>query len=165
MQDKLPISVLGVYKVNNGSEVNDVMFLEYAEANLVLPILIGEPEALSIQMALEGVKGQRPITHDLVMSMLERVQYEVEKVTIDGLISTVYTATIHLRNMVEGRVVTVDARPSDSVAIALRAGCQIYVDKSLKSQMVSKDSLKLPETRPRRGDEGDDEEIDSPYGA
>ncbi|MEM3670694.1 MAG: bifunctional nuclease family protein [Thermoprotei archaeon] len=170
-KDQLLTKVLGVGKVPGRShdlevqdaDANYVLFLGCQANDLVLPITIGEPEAISIDMALNGIKAQRPITHDLVVNLIDKLQYEIERVTIDCLIDAVYTATIHLRSLSSGKDVKIDARPSDSVAIALRAGCQIYVDKSLKDQMVPRTSLKLPESWSKNSDK-DDEEIDSPYG-
>jgi bifunctional DNase/RNase len=180
---KLRMGVLGVYKVNAGQQVDDVVFLVDESDKLVLPIWIGEAEAMSIQLALERVKPQRPITHDLIVNMLDELKFELEKITIDGLIKGVYTATLYLKDLREDRVLKIDARPSDSLAIALRTGCQIYADKSLTDNMIPKSSLKLPESKIDEGQQDeetlgrrfgfthrgsqadqDDQEIDSPYG-
>lgn len=130
---------------------------------MVLPIWIGEPEAMSIQLALQGIKPQRPITHDLIANMLEELGYVTDKVKIDGLIKSVFTATIYLKQVDTNRIVKIDARPSDSIAIALRTGCDIYVDRSLESQMIPKDKLRLPDEGDSE-EESDDEELNSPYG-
>jgi bifunctional DNase/RNase len=164
---EIRVGVLGVYKVKGNDQEEDVVFLVDESNRMVLPIWIGEPEAMSIQLALQGVKPQRPITHDLIANMLEELGYEMDKVKIDGLIKSVFTATIYLKQLKSDRVVKIDARPSDSIAIALRTGCQIYVDRSLEDQMIPKDRLKLPEELSTEKDEdeySDDEEINSPYG-
>jgi len=164
---EIRVGVLGVYKVKGNDQEEDVVFLVDESNRMVLPIWIGEPEAMSIQLALQGVKPQRPITHDLIANMLEELGYEMEKVKIDGLIKSVFTATIYLKQLKSDRVVKIDARPSDSIAIALRTGCQIYVDRSLEGQMIPKDRLKLPEELSAEKEEdeySDDEEINSPYG-
>lgn len=165
---EIRVGVLGVYKVRGNGQEEDVVFLVDESNTMVLPIWIGEPEAMSIQLALQGIKPQRPITHDLIANMLEELGYVTEKVKIDGLIKSVFTATIYLRQVNSDRVVKIDARPSDSIAIALRTGCDIYVDRSLESQMIPKDRLRLPDEQGAEKDEeeyyGDDEEINSPYG-
>jgi len=164
---EIRVGVLGVYKVRGNEREEDVVFLVDESNTRVLPIWIGEPEAMSIQLALQGIKPQRPITHDLIANMLEELGYMMDKVKIDGLIKSVFTATIYLKQLNSDRVVKIDARPSDSIAIALRTGCSIYVDKSLEDQMIPKHSLKLPEEfgSEKNEDYGDDdEEINSPFG-
>ncbi|PSN88743.1 hypothetical protein B9Q00_04380 [Candidatus Marsarchaeota G1 archaeon OSP_C] len=117
---------------------------------------------MSIQLALEGIKTERPITHDLIVNLLDELHVELEKVTIDGIIKNTYIATLYLRDLKADRLIKVDARPSDSIAIALRTGTQIYANSSLKEQMIPKSSLKLPEKD--QGEKDDDDIINSPYG-
>jgi len=109
----------------------------------VLPIYIGKGEAEAIARAVYGVPTQRPMTHDLIVSMLGALGVKVEKVTIDALISDVYTATIVLAQEINGEVKRhyVDARPSDSVAIAVRAGAPIYLSKQLKRYAQSEEKF------------------------
>jgi len=151
------MAILGVYKVNT----DDVVFLVEEKSEMVLPIFIGQNEAMSIQLALENIKPQRPFTHDLIVNILDELQVELEHVTIDGLLKNVYTATLHLRDLTKNRLVKIDARPSDSIAIALRTGSQIYADRSLREQMIPRSSLKLPD----QDKKADDDFPDSPYGA
>lgn len=109
----------------------------------VLPILIGSAEAEAIARAMYGIPVQRPMTHDLIVSMLGALGVRVEKVTIDALISDVYTATIVLAQEINGEVKRhyIDARPSDSVAIAVRTGAPIYVNNQLKRYARSESEL------------------------
>ncbi len=104
----------------------------------VLPIFIGEPEAIAIDMALRGYIPKRPLTHDLLVNVLETLGVKVEKVTIDALIDNIYLATIVLSEERNGKKIYhhVDARPSDSIAIALRTGAPIYVSNNLKKYAV-----------------------------
>jgi len=115
--------------------------------DLVLPIYINEPEAMSIQMALEGFKPQRPLTHDLILSMLESLGITIEKVTVDGVISGVYVATIVLRDDRKSKpeYKYIDARPSDSIALAVRAGAPIYVARHLVEYTVPADQFDYEE--------------------
>ncbi|PSN83612.1 hypothetical protein B9Q01_04055 [Candidatus Marsarchaeota G1 archaeon OSP_D] len=156
------MGVLGVYKVNSGNSSDDVVFLVDESNQFVLHIFIGPNEAMSIQLALEGIKTERPITHDLIVNLLDELHVELEKVTIDGIIKNTYIATLYLRDLKADRLIKVDARPSDSIAIALRTGTQIYANSSLKEQMIPKSSLKLPEKD--QGEKDDDDIINSPYG-
>ncbi len=108
--------------------------------DLVLPIFIGEAEARAIARALYGVPTQRPMTHDLIVNILGALGVRVERVTIDAMVNSVYMATITLVQEGEGSRVRrhyVDARPSDSVAIALRVGAPIYVNENLKQYAQS----------------------------
>jgi bifunctional DNase/RNase len=109
----------------------------------VLPIFIGSAEAEAIARAMYGIPVQRPMTHDLIVSMLGALGVRVEKVTIDALISDVYTATIVLAQEINGEVKRhyIDARPSDSVAIAVRTGAPIYVNNQLKRYARSESEL------------------------
>ncbi|MEM1508400.1 MAG: bifunctional nuclease family protein [Thermofilaceae archaeon] len=112
-----------------------VMLLKGREwGNQVLPIYIGKPEAEAIARAFYGTPVQRPLTHDLIVSILESLDIKVERITIDALINNVYTATIVLLQEVNGKLKRhyIDARPSDSVAIAIRTGAPIFLSERLK---------------------------------
>ncbi|MEM0121464.1 MAG: bifunctional nuclease family protein, partial [Thermoprotei archaeon] len=140
------VSVLGVYRVKlrEGRE-GDVVFLVEEEGGRVLPIWIGESEAMSIQMVIKGEKPPRPLTHDLLVGILEATGFEVDRIKIDGLIQDTYTSSLYIRNLSTGKTLRVDSRPSDAIAVALRVGCEIYVDDSLREQMVPKDRFKFPD--------------------
>ncbi|MGB9708938.1 MAG: bifunctional nuclease family protein [Infirmifilum sp.] len=146
----LKAEVVGVYPVViESSGAAFVMLLEAAEwKGKMLPIYIGVSEGLSIQNALSGVKMERPLTHDLLINILEALGVTIEKVTIDALLNnTVYTATLVLRKGEEGNSerIFIDARPSDSVALALRAGAPIYVAAHLEAYARSPEELGLKE--------------------
>jgi len=107
----------------------------------VLPIWIGHPEASGIMMFLNGVDFVRPLTYDLVKNILENLNVEVEKVEISDLKEGTYYATIYLRTA-NGDLKTIDARPSDAINIALRAGAPIYVaDHVMNSGKVVIDEI------------------------
>lgn len=93
--------------------------------HLALPIWIGHPEASAILLALQGIGAPRPMTHDLLRSTVEILGYAVGRVEITRLDAGTFYASIVLIGDGEERVV--DARPSDSVALAVRAGCPILV--------------------------------------
>jgi len=136
-EEYLKVDVVGVYPILfESGGAGFVMLLEAPEwKGKVLPIYIGVSEGVAIQNALNGVRTERPMTHDLIINILEALGVSVEKITIDALLNnSVYTATIVLRKGDEqkGERLFIDARPSDSVAIALRAGAPIYVASHLE---------------------------------
>jgi bifunctional DNase/RNase len=96
-----------------------------------VPIIIGAAETLSIKKGLGEVDFPRPLTHDLFVDVLEALGAAVEKITIDALVSNTYTATVYVKDR-EGRVHTLDSRPSDAVAIAVRVNAPIYIADTLE---------------------------------
>jgi hypothetical protein len=91
----------------------------------VLPIWIGHAEATAILLAVQNVEPPRPMTHDLFKSSLEATGHLVSRIEITRLEGGTFYAALIVRG--EEREIAVDARPSDSVALALRFGCPIYV--------------------------------------
>lgn len=106
-----------------------LVILEEKDGRRALPIWIGSPEALAINLALEGLALERPLTHDLVKSLLEGLGATVERVVITELKGSTFFAQIMLKS--DGRMLAVDARPSDSIAIALRTKSPIFVDEEV----------------------------------
>jgi bifunctional DNase/RNase len=106
-----------------------VMVLEEIQGLRLLPIWIGLYEGGSIGMALAGQSFPRPLTHDLMLQMLERTGVAVEKIVISELKDSTFFAQIHLKQGAAAHVM--DARPSDSVALAVRVKCPIFVDDSV----------------------------------
>lgn len=99
--------------------------LEEGEVRRALPIWIGHAEATAILLAVQGVEPPRPMTHDLMKSAIEAAGFIVTRVEITRLEEGTFFAALIMRG--EERELAVDARPSDSVALALRFGCPIYV--------------------------------------
>jgi uncharacterized protein len=106
-----------------------VLVLEEADGPRLLPIWIGLYEGGSIGMALAGQKFPRPLTHDLLLRMLEEMGAQVVKIAITELKDSTFYAEIHLKQA--GRELIMDARPSDSLAIAVRAKCPVYIDEEV----------------------------------
>lgn len=102
-----------------------VVILEDAQGARFLPIWVGAFEARSIAMELDGVVRRRPLTHDLMKTMLDRVGVEFRKVIVSALEKNTYFARIHLRS--DGRRMEIDSRPSDAIALALRFDRPIFV--------------------------------------
>lgn len=110
----------------------------------LLPIWIGHPEATAILLALEGVETPRPMTHDLLLGMIETLQAVVERVEITRVEEGTFFAAIFLRG--EEKSLVVDARPSDSIALAIRARAPIFVaEEVLESSSVPDESVSVDE--------------------
>lgn len=92
-----------------------------------LQMFIGPFEAQSITLSLQGFRPPRPLTHDLMLSVLGKLKTNVRKVVITDLKENTYYALLHLDQ--GGAEVTVDSRPSDAIALALRAGAPIFVEE------------------------------------
>ncbi len=112
------------------SDVNNKSFL---------PIWIGILEASSIAAALEDIKADRPMTHDLLCSMVESLGARVVKVEIIDLKQNIYFADIVLEH--SGEVKSIDSRPSDAIAVALRTHARIFVSSHVIKEMIGEDML------------------------
>ena len=107
-----------------------VMLIRRTDNSKIIPIWIGSYEAFSIALALTGVKPPRPLTHDLTLDIVEAMGGKVSSIVISGIKENTYYALLHIeRGEVETYVI--DARPSDSTAIALRAKCPIFVSEDI----------------------------------
>ena len=117
-----------------------IVMLREAGGERTLPIWIGQAEALAINLALEGVALERPLTHDLIKSMLDGLGVKLEKVIITELRQGTYFAQMLLN--ADGRILALDARPSDSIAVALRAKAPILVEEEVLDSQGLRDSSK-----------------------
>ena len=120
-----------------------VVILQEKEGQRLLPIWIGQPEAESIAMQMHNVKRPRPLTHDLCKSLIVGLGGALEKVHISRVEKNTYYAELHIAK--NGTKVQVDARPSDSIAIALRLAAPIYASDSLLSDVQIEESAETPD--------------------
>jgi uncharacterized protein len=113
-----------------------IVILKDTGSQLFLPIWIGISEAKAIASRIEGVEPPRPMTHDLLKSLLETLGAQVEKIVISDLRENTFFALIHLLR--GGESLTIDARPSDAIALALRTEAPIFVRRAVmeKAQAV-----------------------------
>lgn len=118
------VQVIGVYEHPKGMFV-----LLRDRLNRNIPIWIGQPEAFSISIALEGAKTPRPITHDLIYNLVDKLGGKIDSITVDDLYNETFYAKILVQ--FDGKQMEVDARPSDAIAVALRAKAPIYVSESV----------------------------------
>ena len=101
-----------------------IVILKVEDENRYLPIWIGQPEARSILMKLQNQDFSRPLTHDLAVNLVTELGGSMEKVTVTELKDSTFFATISLQ--IDGRTVEIDSRPSDAIALAVRAGAEIF---------------------------------------
>jgi bifunctional DNase/RNase len=113
-----------------------IIILRDEEEKRSLPIWVGVFEANAIALELEKIATPRPMTHDLMKNLLESLDAQVAKIVVNDLKENTFFAVIHLR--VREAEITVDSRPSDAIALALRAAAPIFVDEEVvrKAKMV-----------------------------
>jgi bifunctional DNase/RNase len=102
-----------------------IVLLRTADGNKFLPIWIGHPEAAAILMKLQGTPTARPMTHDLLASMLTELNATISRVVVTELRENTFHATIMLN--VNGSEIEIDSRPSDALALAVRTEAPIFV--------------------------------------
>jgi bifunctional DNase/RNase len=113
-----------------------IVILKDANGTAVLPIWVGIYEANAIALEIEKVTTPRPMTHDLLKNLLLGLETRVHRVVVNDLRDDTFYAVIWLEK--DGQVISLDSRPSDALALALRVDCPIYVeDDVLKSSKVS----------------------------
>ncbi len=123
------------------SEINEnqVVFLKEVEGERQFPILIGIFEATSIDRRVKEIERPRPLTHDLLVSIVETMGGELDSVVISELRDHTYFAKLRVRY--EGEIIEIDARPSDAIAVAVT--CQphlpIYVAEDVLEEAISAD--------------------------
>jgi uncharacterized protein len=109
-----------------------IVVLKDAQGSAVLPIWVGVYEANAIALEIEKVQTPRPMTHDLLRNMLVGLDISVRKVVVSDLRDDTFYALIWIER--EGHLMSIDARPSDALALALRVDCPIFVeDQVLRS--------------------------------
>ena len=106
-----------------------IVLLKTTDGNRFLPIWIGQPEAASILMKLQGATAPRPLTHDLFTDTLGQLDAEVVRVCVTELRENTFHATITIRQ--NGSELDIDSRPSDAIALAVRAEAPIFADDAV----------------------------------
>jgi len=134
----LVAEVFGVFAAPSIFGLSPVVVLR-AEDGRILPIYIGISEAMAIDSALKNQIPPRPMTHDLLVEILNRLSARVEKVIIDDLVDNTFYARLILRQ--NDHEVEIDARPSDSIAIAVRMACPIYIDEKVLDEAGQDEEL------------------------
>ncbi len=124
--------VLNKIKVDETRGENVIIFRE-KDGMRYMPVVIGSSEVQAIKMKLSGVKAPRPLTHDLILQVLAKFNAKLETIVIDRLENNTFYAKLHIVKK-GGERVEIDARPSDSAALAVRAGIPIFVTEEVMGQ-------------------------------
>lgn len=106
-----------------------IVILKDVNGSALLPIWVGVYEANAIALEIEKVSTPRPMTHDLIRTLLNGLETSVRKIVVNELKDDTFYAMIWLEK--DGRLISVDSRPSDALAVALRLDCPIYVEDSV----------------------------------
>jgi bifunctional DNase/RNase len=140
MQIEMTIKGLMVDPITN----MPIIILRDKEGQRVLPIWVGVFEANAIALQIENVTTPRPMTHDLLRNVIQDLRAHIDKIVVSDLKENTFYALIYLT--VNGDVVAIDARPSDAIALALRARAPIFVEE----QVI--DNAKNSDLAPEKGD-------------
>ena len=121
------------------SEVHDqqVIMLKEVDGDRSFPIVIGIFEATSIDRRVKGMPSPRPLTHDLVASVIDQLGAELQDIYISELREHTYFAKLRVRQ--EGEMVEVDCRPSDAIALAVTANVPIYVAEEVLEEVCNEE--------------------------
>lgn len=133
----------------DGSTNSYVVILKEKDGDRLLPIWIGQAEAESILLEMNGVKKERPLTHDLCRSLVLGLGGDLRRVQITRVMKGTYYAEMHIVR--SDAVYTVDSRPSDAIAVALRFPAPIYAEDSLLADAVTEeetDEASIPKATP-----------------
>jgi uncharacterized protein len=114
-----------------------VVILRDAEEKNFLPIWVGVFEANAIALQMEGITTPRPMTHDLLRNIIREIAGNVVQVVINNLRENTFYAQIHLK--LNGRSFTIDSRPSDAIALALRTQSPVFVEESVLEKSRAND--------------------------
>jgi uncharacterized protein len=113
-----------------------IVVLKDVQGQAILPIWVGVYEANAIALEIEKVQTPRPMTHDLLKNVLLGLEVRVQKIVVNDLKDDTFYALIWVER--EGQMMTIDSRPSDALALALRVDCPIFVDEAvLKNSKIS----------------------------
>ncbi|MFN4985234.1 MAG: bifunctional nuclease domain-containing protein [Ignavibacteria bacterium] len=123
---KIQVDILGL-SVNPNSQRAYALLLREVDGNRRLPIVIGEPEAQAIANELEGIRPQRPMTHDLLRNVIEALGASIREIVIHSIKDGTFYASIHF----EYSDIEIDARPSDAIALAVRCNAPMYIDEEI----------------------------------
>jgi bifunctional DNase/RNase len=128
-----------------------IVLLKTADGNRYLPIWIGQPEAAAILMKLQGASTPRPMTHDLFAEVLEQLEAQVVRITVTELKDNTFYASITVQQ--NGTELEIDSRPSDAIALAVRAEAPIFAAE----RVIEESAIEF------EGEEVNEEEIVSDF--
>ena len=132
-----------------------VVVLKDGGGQKLLPIWIGPSEARAIQIELEGAQSPRPLSHDLLITLIATLRGRVTRIVVNDLIEGTFYATVDIDTPRGMR--HIDARPSDAIAIAVRAKCPLFVDGSALQALVDAEEMNGKGTPDAEEEESDEE--------
>jgi bifunctional DNase/RNase len=133
-----------------------IVLLKEIDGTRFLPIWVGAVEATAIAFAQQGLEAQRPLTHDLIRDLLDRVDITLTSVQITEIKDGVFYADLHLRNS-EGALEPLSVRPSDAIAVALRTKSNILVNSDLLDEV----GIDIPEQVANEASTAGDQELEA----
>lgn len=131
-----------------------IIILKDVQSDTMLPIWVGAFEANAIALEIEKIAPPRPMTHDLLRNLIVELGVQVDRVVVTSLRDNTFFAVIEMRNS-EGDRMVLDSRPSDAIALALRADCPIYVDMEVIK--ASRNTLATEESEDAETPAGEEE--------
>lgn len=167
-KDIIKVEIAGIPVSSSVSGGGFALLLKEVDGERRLPIIIGHFEAQAIAFELEGLKPPRPLTHELIKTILESLNYSIDSVVINELRDSTFFAKIKLDT---DEIDEIDARPSDAIALALKFSAPIYVAKDVMDEIgfipklndeediTDFDGLDFNEDDDRTGNLGDNDDI------
>jgi uncharacterized protein len=120
-----------------------IVVLKGVDSDTILPIWVGAFEANAIALEIEKIVPQRPMTHDLIRNLIAEIGYKVIRVIITDLRENTFYALIELADE-NGKIVSLDARPSDAIALALRSDCAIFAEQKVLDISAASSNTEAP---------------------
>ncbi len=145
MYTPMSISGLTVDPITN----SPIVILKEIDGDGTLPIWIGLLEATAIASELEGIKFSRPMTHDLLKNLMDMVHVKVSKIEVCDLKDNTYYARINFE--FNGKEMSIDARPSDAIALSLRLDAPIFVSEDVISRSTQIDLKAVAQDKTEKG--------------
>ncbi len=140
----------------NETHDEQVIVLKESQGERAFPIVIGIWEAVTIDRNIKGKKTPRPMTHDLLESVIRDLEASLERIIVNDLRDRTFYAKLILRR--NGELIEVDSRPSDAIALAVQMKAPIYVEESVLTEAAPNPELLSPETPEFGGPEAEDED-------
>ena len=160
MTEKTGFTLMQVHRLVLDPNTNSpIVILRDEATGYLLPIWIGIFEAHAIAMRLEGVEAPRPMTHDMLANMMKEMSANLYRVEVVDLVDNTYFARLYFQ--VQGKEHTLDSRPSDAIALALRMGSPLFVaDPVLERSRIDPAEFKMSEEDADLDDAGEAEDMD-----
>ncbi len=146
------LKAMTISSVNMDPVTNSpIIILKEIEGEQTLPIWIGLLEATAIASEIEGVKFSRPMTHDLLKNIMDKTDVKLDRIEICDLKDNTYYALIHITN--RNKPLSIDSRPSDAIALAIRADAPIFVSDEVldKSKEIEANKESVPADKSKEG--------------